>query len=105
MLPGEKSGVRAGFPGRTLIGKAPHSALRPAGGLLLKISRLESGRRLENPIPGPETLLHIIGYVCHTIFEEASTGPDGKVHSTLMNQLDKFHFSFGSLTRTRKASI
>ncbi len=44
--------------GRIPLGKASNSALRPAGGPNLRLSRLESGRnRPGSPVSGPEALL------------------------------------------------
>ncbi len=69
MLPGWKSDFRGGFEPHsnqenTEIG--PPARLRPAGGPMLRLSRLESGRnparrtdfRLGKPISGPGTLFN-----------------------------------------------
>ena len=66
VLPGRISGFRAAFrkdSRRESLKLSAPAGLRPAGGPILKLSRLESGRNLaRKPISGPEALLRNIGY-------------------------------------------
>ncbi len=59
VLPGRKSGFRAAFRPDS---SRETAGLRPAGGPILRFSRLESGEiRRGSPISGPEALLRNIG--------------------------------------------
>ncbi len=58
VLPGQKSGSRAAFrthSNQEVIKIGPQAGRRPAGGLILKLSRFRI--RPGNPISGPEALL------------------------------------------------
>ena len=78
MLPGRKSGFRDGFrpdSTRESLKIGPPAGLRPVGGRILKLSRLESG---------PEALLRNIGYNFATMLMapggppiSVASGPDG----------------------------